>query len=238
MSMTIERSSNQRTAERGATMLEIALTLPFFLVGIFLFIWIGVVIHGKSSLDAAVTKSLRLAATRGVDELLGVSIIDDVQDWLSSGSTNPGPRLQGLLATEDWGQAGPYYDELVSEVFSGRNLIDLPPEYIYALVYVNESMKQSVGPSLRMPCDPANLADGGGCMACSFLDPDSYRSAFDSGSPTSKPPPRRTMGLECRYQPAHFLLRPLVSLLAMIGGSTATPLIVLKKRMFFDIPEF
>ena len=229
---------SDRAGERGATMLEIALTLPFFLIGIFLVIWIGVVIHGKSSLDAAVTKSLRLAATRGVNELLGVSIISDVQDWLDSGAVNPSSRLQGLLATEEWDQAGPYYDELVSGVFSGKNLSDLPPEYIYALVYVNESMRQSVGPSLRSPCDPNDLANGGGCMACSFLDPVSYRSAFDEGTATSDDPPRRTMGLECRYQPAHFLLRPLVSLLAMIGGSTAAPLIVLKKRMFFDIPEF
>lgn len=254
MNFAGHHNRSQRAA--GATLLEIALALPFTLLGLFFLIWVGLTIHAKTSLDAAVTRALRLASTRGVDELLGVEVISDVQRWNDGVATTRLPQL--LSRNVNWSEAQDYYKKLLLNVFAVyddegqpkeiEGLYNMPPEYIYALVYINEAMRQSIGEQIRYPCDPSNLEEGQGCMACSFLNPSTdqehgMQPGFDAAhifraAGTSVPPPRRRIGVECRFQPSHILLSPIVALLRIIAGQASMPLIVLRRRMFFDIPEF
>lgn len=217
-------------------MLETAVLLPLLVLGIFFFIWLGTVMHAKSSLDAAVARAVRLACTRGVSEVAGMEVIQRVQDWQRSGDDS---GIEPLLKNGDFSNWLEWYDDRSNQIFSGvSNLISMPSEYIYALVYVNEAMKQSVGAGVRYPCDPEDLVNGGGCLGCSFLNPDTLESGFPSEDPAqwAGPPPRRSIGLECRYQPDHTILKPLVKFIAMLTGDLAEPLLVLKKKAIVDVP--
>ena len=221
-------------SKAGATLVELAIVLPFLLFGVLFFIWIGVMMHAKSSLDASVTRALRLAATRGADEISGVDTIPRIHGWVAIPQTITDAQVEPLLAYNtpagDWHS---WYDQRANEVF-GQNFQDLSPEYVYSVVYVNESMKQSIGTSLKYPCDPADLSEGAGCLGCWFLNPET----LNPGEAYASFAPRRRIGLECRFQPATGLLRPLVAVLSMISTHTSSPLLVFKKKLFFEVPSF
>ena len=236
---------NSRAArgERGAALVELALTLPIFLAGLLFFIWLGISFNATNSLKSAVPRAIRLAATRGPDDLLGTRIIGDVHAWRAD--QNDEGRMPTLLSlpSEHWGTALKRYDESVAAVFgSSWTLRDLPPEYTYALIYVNEAMRQSVGATLRFPCDADDPVDGAGCLECEFLNPDSLKPASqmlkDGDSPYDIDPPRRSIGLECRYQPQTAVVTPLVRLLSLLAGKTMASTIVFSHKQFMDFPEY
>ena len=216
-------------------MVELAIVLPFLLFGILFFIWLGIMMHAKSSLDSAVTRALRLAVTRGAEEISGVDTIPRIHGWLAVPQTYGDSDVEPLLAynldpSTNWLS---WYDDRASEVFGG-GFQSLPPEYVYAVVYVNESMKQSIGSSIKYPCDPASLENGSGCLGCWFLHPESLAP----GEPYMDTVPRRRLGLECRFQPSSGVLKPLVAMLSLISTQTSSPLLVFKKKLFFDVPSF
>jgi len=228
------QTDRRNRSERGASLIEISIVIPFVLFGILIMIWLGLTIHANTSLESALTRSLRLAATRGVAENTGAQIISAVQNWEE-------PRISDLLIHNvDPTDAMAYYDTMTANIFGNTNttLKSLPPEYIYALVYLNESMKQSIGGGIRFPCKADDAESGVGCLDCSFLNPTSLEASFD-GTPKlyTDQPPRRSMGLECHYQPSDSLVAPLSALIRLISGSGSKPLVVLKKRQYLDMPS-
>ena len=215
-------------------MVETAIVLPLVLLGIFFFIWLGTVMHAKSSLDAAVTRAVRLACTRGVKEVAGLEIIERIQNWQGGAALS---TVEMLLKNGDIPNWMDWYTATSTQFNFVSGLDGLPSEYIYALVYVNEAMKKSIGSSIRYPCDPEDLSSGSGCLGCVFLNPDDLTSLYDSPGPWGIDAPRRKIGIECRFQPAHAFLKPLVSLIGFLTGGLADPLIVLKKKAIVDVPS-
>lgn len=237
-------SLNGRAArgERGVAFVELAMTLPIFLMGILFFTWLGISFNATNSLKSAVSRAIRLAATRGPDDLLGAEVISDVHNWRKD--EDDVGRMPVLLSSpaKHWGDALTHYDAAVAAVFgSSWTLRDLPPEYTYALVYVNEAMRQSVGATLRFPCDANDPVNGAGCLNCEFLNPDTLKSASqvlkDGDSAYDIDPPRRSIGLECSYQPQTVVLTPLLRLISILAGETVTSTIVFSHRQFMDFPE-
>ena len=92
-------------------------------------------------------------------------------------------------------------------------------------------MKQSVGSSVRYPCNP-NGVNGAGCLACKNIDPEPYldNAAGVAGSPGYS---RQFVGVECAYRPSNILLNPFLGLLRMIVGEDINTLLVIKRKSFF-----
>ncbi len=215
--------------EIGSVMVEVAIFLPLLLALLFFILFITTTINARTSLSQAVTSS-RLALTRGQTERIGSEVLSDIQDW-HFGAV-PSGRLTALLASPGLeGEVPSYYDDVADDTFLIDDHVDLPAHYTYALVYAHQSMKQSLGSSVRYPCNP-NDADGAGCLACKNIDPFPYldSSAGMIGSPTYS---RQFVGVECEYRPSNTLLNPFLSLLRMVAGDGANSLLVIKRKSFF-----
>lgn len=235
--MNFKFSNLRAPTEKGATIVETVIALPLFLAVFLFFIFIGIAYNAKTSLAQA-TGMARHAYTRGQSSLVGSEIIQSVQDWQGGfvGSTYlPPADVQALLSSPaESGSAfgaGGYYNSTTQTNYAGADFIDLPTPDIYALIYAYQSMLQSVGPTLRFPCDP-NLANGSGCMRCRNINP----SEFD-GSATLAPTTfgfnTQFIGLQCEYRPSSIFVDPIVALLrVMIGNAAMAPLIFVERREF------
>jgi len=209
-------------------MIETAIFMPLVLLGILFFIWLGVTFNARTSLEAAVPRSIMLAITRGVNERVGTDIIQDVQRWHDD-PADVTDRLGKFLAKDVLfdPDALNYYQQHSTTVFDNRALNEMPQEYIYAQLYVNEAMKQSVGSVVKYPC-----AGQPGCLNCAFLNP----TTLDTITPYGDEPPRRKLGLECSYQLSSVLLDPIFSLLRLILGDAAIGPMIIRQRQFMDVP--
>lgn len=237
--------------ERGGYLVEFALGLPVVLLLIFIVIWISVILHARSTLTVVLGQALRLAATRGDSSLVGTDIIPDIQAWTGDpAQVAPPASLNQFLASPDL-EATTYWDYYntvsLDPVFGGVagtsgsvRLNETQPEYIYALVYFNQSLRQSIGPTVRFPCDPT-LADGSGCVSCVFLNPNSlFSNAVGPQDPwdtaVDGPIPRRRLGMECQYRPSSVFLDPVVKLLRIIAGPAAISPIIITRTKYHDAP--
>lgn len=208
--------------EKGSVLLEIAVLFPLFLFGIFFFLWLGTVFNAKSALTNAVARSVRLAITRSDPQLVGGHMIIDLEDFIDRRTESD--RFKSLLSREvDWPTADHNYAEFNKDhPLRPRSLSDLPPEYLYSLVYLHEYLRQSLSGQIRYPCDPAlptsdSPPAGAGCIKCIF--------AGDGSS---------EFGLDCQYQPSHFLLTPIVNLLRYIVGDALMPQVIIKRKLIFN----
>lgn len=224
-----------RAQELGVSFVEIALTLPLFIIGIFAFIWLAQYWNAKSSLSYAVGNALKLAQTRGNplienSSMPGYGLIPQVDDFLA-GNQN---ALDEFLASPDLRASGyiDYYNEVtigefcVVDLVRGKcDLSTIPTEYIYALIYVNESMRQNIGSGLRYPCDPTedDLSKGGpGCLSCKFESPKAYLGVSAASGATAS-----IIDLTCTYQPNLAVLSSVVGMLKVLTGNIAMPKLLL-----------
>ncbi len=231
-------TKSNKGSEAGATLVETALALPIFLAVVLIFIFFAVAQNARGSLTYAVTM-VRHAYTRGQAELIGTDVIPSVQGWLAGSGgvwSNPPPDISALLATPAeaataFGSSGLYNTD--SQNWFGVDLTALPAPYIYSLIYVLESMRQSVGPTLRYPCDP--LAAGGeGCLLCRNLHP------MESSGPGPYPVfgavgfDQTFVGISCSYRPSNVFLNPIVNLLRLIVGTAGVQVITINRTGAFN----
>ncbi|MBN8550318.1 MAG: hypothetical protein J0M12_13465 [Deltaproteobacteria bacterium] len=221
--------------QKGATLVETVIVLPLFLFGVLYFIWWAVTINERTALETGVGNAIRLAATRGNPGLVRKKLISQVHAWNEAGD---GVAPTGYSPVEElliwppaaWNDVKLYFnDDMIAPLLGVEPLLSapyfqkLPPEYIYTIIYVLQSLRQSIGNSIRFPCDPS-APDGAGCVLCKFLNPVTLDSTpLTSNSPAPSEIPRRTIALECTYKPASHLLGPLRGMLSAISGPLGGP---------------
>lgn len=225
-------------SQKAAVLIETAIIFPFFMFGVLFFIWIGLTLNGKSSLTTAGSRAIRLALTRADrNATQGVAPIQELDDWIDSNGFNQGPRIERFFAQGvNFDEALDYYrQKSIGTVFQGsggRDLYQMPLQYSYALAYFYEYLKQSVGPTLKYPCDPysESAADsyGSGCVSCIFVNPEENNIT----EPFSGQIPDDRMGFECSYQPSTFLLTPITNLLGYMTGGAHVPRLVFSRKFF------
>lgn len=223
--------------ERGATLVELALSIPLLIAGIFIFIWIGTVWNARSALTYALGNATRLAITRGNQDVVGGALISDIQSWVDGNSPSPG--LERLLSSpSEVGTYQAFYNSSATNPVFGLNLDQMPAVYAYTLAYINETMRKSVGQGVRFPCDADAPPDvGEGCLSCTFLNP--VQPKLNASDPlvtwSSGSPPVDRIMVECKYQPSILVLTPIVRLLSIVtGGSGSIPKIVITRRKFIS----
>jgi hypothetical protein len=238
----------------GATLVETAIFLPLFLFGILFFVWLGVTWNEKSTLNAGLGNAVRIGATRGNSTTTHQNILVDVDNWSPiSAPSSPSNTVQDLLAynnlpngTTDWSTARQFYDDpsppaplrSSHQIFTSITYLqEMPPQHKYTLIYIYQSLRQSIGNSIRYPCNPHDATNGAGCVSCRFLNPETQ-----ADNPNiSDPPSGDVIAVSCDYRPANFILAPLYGLLGIISrvSGTNVPVFVLKasKRFVFQSGE-
>lgn len=172
------RYTQLKQKDTGAILVEIALTLPIFLILILFILWYATYANARSALTTSVLHAPSLGVTRARSEFIdsGFYPLHHYTGALT-------PDYDGLLySSVDIASARDYYGSVDPNFFrfeDGTNpgtlcpiipLEDLPKAYIFTLAYAYLSMKQSTDNQLRFPCDP-NTEDGGNCMWCYFKQP-------------------------------------------------------------------
>jgi len=227
--------------EGGGYLVELALVLPLFMAAVLFFMWFGLSLNARSSVISSVNSGVRLAITRGDSILMGeVDLINEIQNWLTPAGGNPPFPVILFSAEFSAQQAMDQYDLWTGNVFPGNNLEDLPPKYLYALAYVYEHMKLSVGEgAVRYPCDP-NLSEaqggGPGCLMCRFLNGGGdqplgvgeHRVCADDLAECV--PPVNELGLECQYSSPRTILQVVNGI---IRGAGFEPIIFRHKNYLF-----
>jgi len=231
----VRDKEKRRRQTAGATMLETALILPLVLVIAFGLMYLSSAFNAKLSLKWAVGQAVRLAITRGDIRRVGMRIIPSLSDFTGLYA----PRIHSFTFSEATDQAKtllsyqvPYndaiqfYDTRLFEPFQrdahfDGNLNNSYPTFLYAIAYANETMRQSLGMSVKYPCDPDGSGpnDGPGCFMCQFLNPDTmdltgYVSVADVvGRAQIIGPPIYKIALRCSYRPMSPFLQPISGLL-------------------------
>jgi len=235
----MQRRSNQ---DAGISLLETALFLPLLLLIIFIMVWLGVILNARASLSAGMSDVLRSAATRGDSRLMGQDLLRVVKEFRAA--PNSAEALAGLtpyISAPPARDPVEYFNKcFATEVFRGTRLADLPPQYLYALIYLSEALKLSLGPAARFPCwagpktgAPVGCTEeprGPGCVSCRLMNPDTLDFQQADG-----PPPPDRIALECRYEPSSFITDPVVRLLSLFSPSAGGFYLV--QRRFFDVNE-
>lgn len=233
----------KRKCQFGVVFTEIALLLPIIISFVFFSLWIGVTLNARTSFTSALGNAPRLALTRGDATRSGTALIAAIESWHESGEVSQ--DLLRLMASSHFQPFDINYYNLLDpqhsptvEVF-GRTLQEMPPAYSYVLVYTYEALHQSVGGSLRYPCDPYGHSNhdalsGSGCLSCRFLHPFDY----SPGAPLVRDPPITRIRLSCDFQPDNTLLRPALRFLSLLGGRDVTQkALVINRKVVFDIAE-
>lgn len=235
------RFASHNNCNRGAVLAELALSLPIFLLLVYIIIFVGVMLNAKASLGNAMGTGLRLAATRGNDFAIGQEILPILSEWHRTGSlSNPELDLlyQVLFANVSHGSPPEYLNRykacLLGDTFPQasaqiNNLNDLPAPYLYTLVYLNEALRKSIGNQVKMPCRADGAApicdsgswnyqisddDGPGCVSCQLLNPD---DPSGGGQYSGTEFPLSRMAVECAYEPDNLITRPIVGLFRLLG---------------------
>jgi len=245
-SRTARKCSSMGRSERGAIFVELAFALPLTLGLIFGVVWLSQLSHADTTLTAAVGNSLRLGITRGDYEELGADVVSVVQSYIVDGNA-PDPRLNELLVSSDLRESSSFesFEELyndpelgIFEVFSEHgdySIRNISPQYMYALIYINAHMKNSLGSQVRYPCDPEG-EDGAGCLLCRFrnpdfpqLEPEDANFFYDVAGWDDFP---RRISIDCRYRPDNIVSSVVASMLGMLSASgTSEPGMLVFRRM-------
>lgn len=236
--------SKFRSRVEGAAFVEFIFALPVFFLLITFFMWLAVLLNARTSLTLALGYATRLALTRADDARVGKDLILPVNDWIDNGRVDE--SLARLLFADtkgaDWAHYSSSNSSLspVASVF-GESLQDMPKQYAYILIYIYESIRQSVGSSARFPCDPRNLdgtddSDGFGCVKCEFLHPqdlslENERYGLDV--------PRTRARIRCEYKPDGVLSRLVSGMFGLVTGSSRAldANLIITRTTFFDVAE-
>jgi hypothetical protein len=205
--------------ESGAALVEIVISIPIFLLSVFVIMWAGFTYNSKTAFVSAVNNGVRLAVTRGQSELMRVVVIEDISSWDGTcveADDFPAPLVQYFVNGQDGDELCQAYQALLGGEptmsdnpinILALNFEDAPDSYLFALIYVQEALKLSLGASaVRYPCNPDDMDDGAGCLRCVFED--IFEPAYLN--------PEK-MVLHCKYQPDSILIRPIQTLLSLIG---------------------
>lgn len=237
-----------RTRESGATLVETAILLPIWFGALFFVMWMAYMSAARQSLVAATQRAVELAITRAnVDEwgklvATGNSpsdkqIIEDVRNFsvvrLSSLMLRSPPKRSTTLTLSNYnptdtgtGWCNKNATDAEGQTYPGCTALNQAnPVYIYALIYMNEAMRLSMGSSVYYPCNPAGDApnDGPGCLSCTIAAP------VPKGQRVS------SLLMTCAYQPETFLMRPMISMLRALrgwGSGTTLPLLIFTSAGF------
>jgi hypothetical protein len=234
------------TKLRGATLVEVVVSMGVMLALACIFVWLTLQIYALNTLNSSVRVGLRLGVTRGDSSRVGGNFTsgepDGVLSDLSWAHTNceavntqggmPNEALDLLRTMEISRQdAYDYMTGTTIGAFTTNNpsmeICRMPKPYIYTLAYTYEAMSQSLGWLVRYPCDPL-AADGAGCLSCRFLNPRSPSSPFiySGMDKVLMRPSARDIFYECRYRPRIILGDTIAALLG-----TNNPVITLKSSI-------
>lgn len=242
MSFGITSGATQRTirGESGVSMLETAIILPLVLVAIFIAIGLAAIANGRSALSSAMTEAMRLAATRGDSDLMGgKQMVLPVKRFLDA---NEFEDLASLISSGDvkFEDLKTFANECFGKVYGTQSLKELPASYIYALVYIHQALRQSIGPSLSFPCiPPGGSSPGGGCPAvsspgcvgCYLINPDT----LDFTPVNSSDPDPNRYAIRCEYSPSSVFLNPIYRIFSVFSGngtSGGSGLVIKRDRLF------
>ena len=239
--------------ESGVALIETIIVLPLFLILVFFFIWLGSALNAKAALTSAVGQAVRLAITRGNEFTIPTPLFAVVDEWQNSTEVIPPSALTEVLChgIEPDKCITIYQQCTYGRLFGIANvpggIRQVPREYLYAMIYLNEAMRQSLGGMVKFPCKPdtssvglcpadiydaiADAPSGEGCMLCIFLDTRhvppmipvaqvSIQEINDNYPPKVDDPKwlRSKIGIECGYHLSATVTRPLQRLLGAIGG--------------------
>lgn len=253
-----------RSGQRGATLVMIVLGMPIFLALVFMLVWLPQLLNARSTFTFAVAQGGRLAATRGNPVLTGFDpdlnegLIQNIHTWQAAGICG-GSDADWALVKDYYGSEGQYQTAALLDHFyngagtaevMGGQFCTLPVEYLYAIAYINQVMRESLGEnSVRFPCNPyvdAPPYNGDRCLFCKFMNPQ-FAAHFMGGgggggtSPWdtySGAPPQDRYGIMCFYAPpesiATFILRLLNT---VVGGSGEVERIVFRRQIYYDLPR-
>lgn len=228
--------------DAGASMVETAILLPLILIAIFIAIGLAVVANGRSALSSGMTEGLRLAATRGDNSLMGgEDIIAPVRSYISSLDLSELKLLisSGQIEEADYAL---FLNRCFGSIHDTTSLKTLPAQYIYTLIYINQALRQSIGPSLRFPCVPPGgspppgggdcpTARDAGCVSCYLINPTSLDfTPSDTADPN-------TYAIRCEYSPSNIFLDPIFRLFALFspGSSSTGGRFIIKRDRLFEI---
>ena len=205
---------------RGVVMVEAAFTVAVVLLVTLGAIVLTTMVNAKATLDVGVGRGLRMGATRGNIERSLSNVIPDIDVWQRTGTDAPPSTLKPFLFSAD--STLDHYDSWAEDRFK-RKFRELPREWIYTMVYVNESLRQSLGGSLRYPCDATERSNLS-CLDCRFIDPLLRPPDGVSSSSDLRLNPLR---MECSYTPLAASFAPVLSLVEFLSGnSVPNPFVV------------
>ncbi len=247
--------NNTFCSEKGATLVETALTLPVLLFGIFLVLWIATSRNEQASFDAALGSAMRLASTRGDPFLFSKSglstSVSGIDTWITTG--NATAAVQNLLSRNiPWTESLDNLDQRGLGAFASiaPDFKSLPSQYIYAFVYIFESMQLGVGNSIRYSCNPDDPGNDG-CLECRLLSPDGALDPSQNpipyldyctsvgGCPNCPDAahcalPTDVIALQCKYRPKLFLLSPILGMLRILTGQDLAVNFVMRRTRIFQ----
>jgi TadE-like protein len=258
--------SSESFSYRGATIIEFVMFFPVFLAGLFILIWLGVAMNARGALSAAVDNGVRLAATRGNGNLYGklddpnsptrrVGAMPSFDNWVfdsrnGAGGSTPQSRV-GLIVSGE--SSIDRYNTASAHIFPGDGagggaltLATLPPHYTYAIAYIVQAMRMSIGESLRYPCDPRNEdgtdpQNGENCLYCRPVHPTTFdNQVFNPSTIGASSLLSRRFAIRCDFKPAPYLLRPILKLLSMLTGQEASSndVGVISRYGYFDLNAY
>ena len=180
-------------------MVEIALALPLFILGVMIFVWLGMALNARTSLKYAMAEAMGLARQRAA-----LKTSPGIEAVIAHRARTHNLLVHNVPASD----ADSYYRN--HDIMNPLNIVPTESWRVYALVFTYEAMKKSLGEALRYPCLP-DEPGGENCLACSFAE--------DYG----------TMGMRCSYQPSFLLLTPIFRLISLLSGGAVGPPIVFKQ---------
>ena len=200
------RTTPDMRSENGATLVELAITFPFFIAMIFGLLFTSMAFNARTSLSISMGEALRYGITRGDRHSFGgMRVIADIDNFVENKRyTNRLPKYlysRGLDDNEEpspTSLSGSELGHIQSEVTSifGKGLQHMPPTYVYSYVYIHELMRTRLGHgNVKYPCD-----DRPGCLKCRFLNPDApLDTSIDPEDRYSGSVPMNRIYMECSY---------------------------------------
>lgn len=239
-----------RRSNSGAVMLQAAIGMPLFLIIILFLVWLGTTLNARVSLETSLRSALRLATTRGIlASTDDIRMMPSLEELLTGATSGDSRRAEKLMNSTDSSflQALSYVNATtVRPIFgSSASLENLPREYAYALVYLNQALKTSIGnANFKFPCNASDPTKSDpGCLQCVFLHPecmdlteiaDTSALCKTAGRTKRTPPPgiqwdadtfpRGQLAMRCFYRLPNSLWSPLIGLLNLMSPAAGKKL--------------
>lgn len=223
--------------ERAVVIIEAIFEVVLVLIAVWSVLLFTFVLASKVTLELGVSRALRAGVTRGNIDRAATVTIPDINTWHatargSSSSSSPTPP-QDLLSFLKSAQGDlAHYDSWANERFK-RSFAALPVEWLYTLVYINESVRSSLGSLVQYPCD-ATVSGPYGCLDCRFTDP-LLRAAAEVSSNTILE--RNPLRVECAIRPPMALTAPLASFVSSLSRRPGFPSFVIRTQQLIDAYE-